>query len=189
MAERGELMKKKFIIDGIILIFLALILGFTALPSSDYFIFDIVFGMIIALMGVLWIISGVTGKAPFTGKELKTAPTKPKKRYNVKKTFIVTGIIQAVVALLYSVPGIYAIFSPQITRDILDAFGYLLVLLSIIIPVMPICFICNVVALISARDENGKGEKEGRKWLYIILSALIMTIAWFLGLGPIAARF
>ena len=112
-----------------------------------------------------------------------------KKKFNVKKTFIVTGIIQAVVALLYSVPGIYAIFSPEITRDVLDAFGYLLVLLSFIIPVMPICFCCNVIALISSRYINGKSEKEGRKWLYIILSALVMIAAWFFGLGPIVARF
>ena len=182
-------MKKSFIIDGIILIFLALILCFVTLPSSDYFASDIVFSVIIGFAGVFLVISGVTGKVLFTGKELKTAPIKPKKRYNVKKTFIVTGIIQAVVALLYSVPGIYVIFSPEITRDVLDAFGYLLVLLSFIIPVMPICFICNAVALISARDENGKGEKEGRKWLYIILSALVMIAAWFFGLGPIVARF
>lgn len=181
-------MKKSFIIDGIILIFLALILCFVTLPSSDYFASDIVFSVIIGFAGVFLVISGVTGKVLFTGKELKTAPIKPKKIQR-QKTFIVTGIIQAVVALLYSVPGIYAIFSPEITRDVLDAFGYLLVLLSFIIPVMPICFICNAVALISARDENGKGEKEGRKWLYIILSALVMITAWFFGLGPIAARF
>jgi hypothetical protein len=48
---------------------------------------------------------------------------------------------------------------------------------------MPICFICNIVALISARDENGKGEKEGGKWLYIILSAFAMLIAWFAYIG------
>ena len=182
-------MKKTFIADGIILIFLSLILGFITLPNSENFISDIIFCVIIGLAGILFIFSGVTGKAPFTGKELKFAPIKPKKRYNIQKTFIVTGMIQAVFALIYCVPGIYAIFSPQIARDVLDAFGYLFVLLSVIIPVMPICFICNVVALISARDENGKGEKEGRKWLYIISSALIMIIAWIFGMIPIAGRF
>jgi hypothetical protein len=186
--KEGEFMKKNFIIDGIILIFLALILFFTALSSSEYFICNIILGVLVGFMGILIVFSGVTGKAPFTGKELKMGPIKPKKRYNVKKTFIVTGIIQGVFAIIYLMPWVYVAYSPQITRDVLDAFGFLFVL-SVIFPVMPVCFICNIVALISARDENGKGEKEGIKWLYIILSALAISIAWLFGLGPIAARF
>ena len=119
-------MKKSFIIDGIILIFLALILAFTALPSSEYFIFDIILGVLVGFMGILFVFSGITGKAPFTGKELKMAPIKPKKRYNVKKTFIVTGIIQAVFAITYLMPWVYVTCSPQITREVLDAFGFYL---------------------------------------------------------------
>ena len=178
-------MKKNFIIDGIILIFLALILFFIALSSSEYFIFNIILGVLAGFMGILIVFSGVTGKAPFTGKELKMGPIKPKKRYNVKKTFIITGIIQAIFFLLYLASGLYVIFAPNLDREVLDFFGALMT----IIPVMPVCFICNIVALISARDENGKGEKEGIKWLYIILSALAISIAWLFGVGPIAARF
>ena len=50
-------MKKNFIIDGIILIFLALILFFIALSSSEYFIFNIILGVLVGFMGILIVFS------------------------------------------------------------------------------------------------------------------------------------
>jgi hypothetical protein len=45
---------------------------------------------------------------------------------------------------------------------------------------MPICFSMNFSELTYARGENGKGKKEAAKWLYVILSALIMLVAWII---------
>ena len=73
-------MKKQCFIYGIIFILLALILEFIMLyVNSDHFL-----STILMLGGALFIISGITGKAPFTGKELKPVETKPKKQYNLK---------------------------------------------------------------------------------------------------------
>ena len=108
-----------------------------------------------------------------------------KKKFNVPKTFITTGIIQAVFFLLYLASGLYTVFVPNLDREVLDFFGALMT----IIPVMPVCFICNVNALISAHNENGKCEKKVGKWLYIILSAVAMSVAWIFGIMPIVVRF
>ena len=108
-----------------------------------------------------------------------------KKRYDIPKTFIITGIIQAIFFILYLASGLYVIFSPNLEREVLDFFGALMT----IIPVMPVCFICNVNALISAHNENGKCEKKVGKWLYIILSAVAMSVAWIFGIMPIVVRF
>lgn len=108
-----------------------------------------------------------------------------KKEFNVKTTFIVTGIIQAIFFILYLASGLYVSFAPRLERDIVDFFGAHMAL----IPVIPICFCCNVIALISSRYINGKSEKEGRKWLYIILSAMAMSVAWCFGMIPIITIF
>jgi hypothetical protein len=108
-----------------------------------------------------------------------------KKRYYIPKTFIITGTIQAIFFLLYLAAGIYVIFAPELNRNVLDFFGAHMAL----IPVIPICFCCNVIALISSRYKNGKSEKEGGKWLYIILSAVVMSVAWCFGMIPIIALF
>ncbi len=108
-----------------------------------------------------------------------------KKRFDVPTTFIITGIIQAVFFLLYLAAGIYVIFAPELDRNVFDFFGASMAL----IPVIPVCFGCNVIALISSRYINGKSEKEGGKWLYIILSAVVMSVAWCFGMIPIIALF
>ena len=108
-----------------------------------------------------------------------------KKRFDVPTTFIITGIIQAIFFILYLVAGLYVIFATQLDRNVLDFFGAHMAL----IPVIPICFCCNVIALISSRYKNGKSEKEGGKWLYIILSAVVMSVAWCFGMIPIIALF
>lgn len=108
-----------------------------------------------------------------------------KKRFDVPTTFIITGIIQAIFFILYLASGLYVSFAPRLERDIVDFFGAHMAL----IPVIPVCFGCNVIALISSRYINGKSEKEGRKWLYIILSAVAMSVAWCFGMIPIIAIF
>ena len=108
-----------------------------------------------------------------------------KKRFDVPTTFIITGIIQAIFFILYLAAGLYVIFAPELDRNVFDFFGASMAL----IPVIPVCFGCNVIALISSRYINGKSEKEGRKWLYIILSAVAMSVAWCFGMIPIIALF
>lgn len=108
-----------------------------------------------------------------------------KKRFDIPTTFVVTGIIQAIFFILYLAAGLYVIFATQLERNVLDFFGAHMAL----VPVMPICFCCNVIALISSRYKNGKSEKEGRKWLYIILSAVAMSVAWCFGMVPIIVIF
>ena len=108
-----------------------------------------------------------------------------KKRFDVPTTFIITGIIQAIFFILYLATGLYVIFATQLDRNVLDFFGAHMAL----IPVIPICFCCNVIALISSRYKNGKSEKKGGKWLYIILSAVVMSVAWCFGMIPIIALF
>ena len=113
-----------------------------------------------------------------------------KKKFNVPKTFIITGIIQAVSLLLYLASGIYVMFALKLDhlvldRRVVDFFGAFMSL----IPIMPVCLGCNVIALISSRYKNGKSESDGRKWLYIILSAVAMSVAWCFGMIPIIAIF
>lgn len=167
-------MKKSFIIDGIILIFLALILCFTTLSNSEYFISDIIFSVIVGLAGILFIFSGITGKAPFTGKELKPVETKPKKQYNLKKTFIVTGIVQAAFLLAYAlwVIGFYCLPDKGVISDIMVLIFGLLILA----PVMPVCLAFNATALSNSSDKNNKAIK----WIYVIFCALAMTAAWLI---------
>jgi hypothetical protein len=48
---------------------------------------------------------------------------------------------------------------------------------------MPVCLIWNTLALCYVLDISQKREKEGRKWLYVILSSLIMLVAWVIYIG------
>ena len=108
-----------------------------------------------------------------------------KKRFDVPTTFIITGIIQMVFLVLYAIV-LFLIFFIPILKNMYSEFIYIhfqFAMTLALVPVMPICLIWNSVALIYARDENGKGEKEGRKWLYIILSALFMLVAWVAYIG------
>ena len=163
-------MKKQCFIYGIIFILLALILEFILLyVNSDHFL-----STILMLGGALFIISGITGKAPFTGKELKPVETKPKKQYNLKKTFIVTGIVQAAFLLAYTlwVIGFYCLHDKGVISDImLLIFGLL-----ILAPVMPVCLAFNATALSNSSDRNNKVIK----WVYVIFCALAMTLAWLI---------
>ena len=100
-----------------------------------------------------------------------------KKRYNVKKTFTITAIIQAVFLLLYLVPIIYSSLlwsqglgvSLEIWKLVSNFF---------LLPVAPICFIVNCIGLVFLRNETsilGKIE-----YILLFLSEIFfMSVAWF----------
>lgn len=96
-----------------------------------------------------------------------------KKRFDIPTTFVVTGIIQAAFLLAYALSLLFI-------RYFQNDFNLIISCLLIIAPVMPICFSMNFSELTYARGENGKGKKEAAKWLYVILSALIMLVAWII---------
>jgi len=102
-----------------------------------------------------------------------------KKEFNIKKIFVITGVIQAVFLTLYAVALFLIPFMPILPPHIHFQFAAVLS----VIPVMPVCLIWNTFALSYALDISGKREKEGRKWLYVILSALIMLVAWLIYIG------
>ena len=101
-----------------------------------------------------------------------------KKKFNVPKTFIITGIVQAAFLLFYALS---LLFISYFEND----FNLLISCLLMITPVMPICFSMNFIALIYACYENK--QKYVAKWLYIILTALICFLrGWFTGLNGLA---
>ena len=100
-----------------------------------------------------------------------------KKKFDAKKTFIVTGIIQAVFLLLYLVPIIYASFlwsqGLGVSLEI-----WMLVRNFFLIPVAPICLIVNFISLIFSRKETSKLEK--MQYIGLFFSEIFfMGIAWF----------
>ena len=99
-----------------------------------------------------------------------------KKRYNVKKTFTITGIIQAVFLILYLVPIIYAILlwsqglgvSLEIWKLVRNFF---------LLPVAPICFIVNCIGLVFLRNETSILKKI--EYILLFLSEIFfMSVAW-----------
>lgn len=168
-------MKKQCFIYGIIFILLALILEFSLLyVNADHFISTMILGIVLIFGGAVLVISGITGKAPFTGKELKQVETKPKKQYNLKKTFIVTGIVQAAFLLAYAlwVLIFYCLPDECVIPDIMALLFGLLML----VPVMPVCLAFNATALVNSSDRNNKVIK----WVYVIFCALAMSAAWLI---------
>ena len=100
-----------------------------------------------------------------------------KKRYNAKKTFTITGIIQAVFLFLYLVPIIYAsLLWSQGLAVSLEIWK--LVRNFFLLPVAPICFIVNCIGLVFLRNETsilGKIE-----YILLFLSEIFfMSVAWF----------
>lgn len=102
-----------------------------------------------------------------------------KKEFNIKNTFIITGIIQALFLALYAIALLLIPFMPTLPPQIHFQFAATLS----VIPVMPVCLIWNTLALCYVLDISQKREKEGRKWLYVILSSLIMLVAWVIYIG------
>ena len=100
-----------------------------------------------------------------------------KKKFNLKTTLIVTGIIQACFLLFYLVPVIYSCFlwsqGLGVSLEI-----WMLVRNFFLIPVAPICLIVNFISLIFSKKETSKLEKQ--KYIRLFLSEIFfMSIAWF----------
>ena len=100
-----------------------------------------------------------------------------KKKFNVKTTFIVTGIIQACFLLLYFVPLIssYFLWSQGLSVGLEI---WIIVRNFFLIPVAPICLIVNFISLIFSRKETSNLEK--LEYMGLFLSEILfMSIAWF----------
>ena len=68
-----------------------------------------------------------------------------KKEFNIKNTFIITGIIQALFLALYAIALLLIPFMPTLPPQIHFQFAATLS----VIPVMPVCLIWNTLALSS----------------------------------------
>lgn len=95
-----------------------------------------------------------------------------KKRFDDQKILFITSIIQKVFLGLYIIMIILGTYVPFVT---FEAVRFVFML-----PVVPVCFIVNLVAVISSRNKNENKQYESGHLGYIFTSAFIMIIAWFI---------
>ena len=95
-----------------------------------------------------------------------------KKRFNDEKTLLITSIIQKIFLGLYIIMIILGTYIPFVT---FEAVRFVFML-----PVVPVCFIVNLVAVIFSRNKTENKKYESGHFGYIFTSAFIMIVAWFI---------